>query len=322
MPFSAIIGHDRPVAILKRALANEALAHALLFSGEEGIGKRMTALALAAALNCGAPGPDGGCGVCAACRKVAAGSHPDVHLLAPETDEIKIDQVRRVQEELSLKAFEGRRKVLIVDGAEAMNDASSNSFLKTLEEPPGDTLIVLVTARPRGLLPTIRSRCQELQFLPLPRHTLAALLRERRGLSEDDAWFLAALSRGSIGRALAMDAQEERKAREQFLALMDGLGGLRRDEVLSLAEGIAKDREGFERLLDLGVEWLRDRMVYFRTGDERLLVFPGNIAHAPEASLPRVLLDLELFADSRRHLERRASAQLVAENLLLRLGGR
>jgi len=320
MNFTAIIGQDRPVGILKRALANNAVAHAYLFSGEQGIGKRLTALALAAALNCDAAGPDGGCGTCPACRRIAAGSHPDVHLLAPETDEIKIDQVRQVQEDLSLKAFEGRRKVLIVDGAEAMNEASSNAFLKTLEEPPGDSLIVLVTSLPRGLLPTIRSRCQELQFQPLPRRPLAAVLRERRGLPEEDAWFLAALSRGSIGRALAMDAQEEREARERFLSLMDGLGGLRRDEVLSLAEGIAKDRDGFGRLLDLGVEWLRDRMVYGRTGDERLLVFPGNIGHGPVPSLPKVLQDLDLFAASRTHLERRVSAQLVAENLLLKLG--
>jgi len=320
MNFSSIIGQDRPVGILKRALANNAVAHAYLFSGEQGIGKRLTALALAAALNCDAAGPDGGCGTCPACRRIAAGSHPDVHLLAPETDEIKIDQVRQVQEDLSLKAFEGRRKVLIVDGAEAMNEASSNAFLKTLEEPPGDSLIVLVTSLPRGLLPTIRSRCQELQFQPLPRRPLAAVLRERRGLPEEDAWFLAALSRGSIGRALAMDAQEEREARERFLSLMDGLGGLRRDEVLSLAEGIAKDRDGFGRLLDLGVEWLRDRMVYGRTGDERLLVFPGNIGHGPVPSLPKVLQDLDLFAASRTHLERRVSAQLVAENLLLKLG--
>ena len=324
MMFSDIIGHDRPIGILKRAMANNALAHAYLFSGEQGIGKRLTALALAAALNCAAPGPAGGCGACASCRKVAAGTHPDVHVLTPETDEIKIDQVRQVQEELSLKAFEGMRKVLIVDGAEAMNEAAANAFLKTLEEPPGDSLIILVTALPRGLLATIRSRCQELQFQPLPRHLLAAVLREQRGLQEEDAWFLAALSRGSIGRALGMNAEEEREARERFLSLMDGLGAIRHDEVVMTADGIAKDREGFGRLLDLGVEWLRDRLVFGLTGDERLLVFPGHLGRGgrdgPVPSTAKILQDLELFAASRALLERRVSAQLVAENLLLKLG--
>jgi DNA polymerase-3 subunit delta' len=323
MPFSEIIGHDRPVTILKRALANHSLAHAYLFSGEQGIGKRMTALSLAAALNCAAPGPDGGCGSCASCRKVAAASHPDVHLLLPDGDEIKIDQVRQLQADLSLKAFEGKRKVLIVDGAESMNEPSSNAFLKTLEEPPGDSLIILISSLPHGLLATIRSRCQEVKFQPLPRKTLAAVLREQRGLGEEDAWFLAALARGSLGRALAMDLNDERSAREQFLALVYGLGAMRHDETLTLAERFAKDRDGFERFLDMGTEWLRDRAVFGQTADERLLIFSENAARDRESgrrpSLPKVLQDLELFTRSRILLERRVSAQLVAENLFLRL---
>ncbi len=129
---SEIIGHDRPVGILQRALANEALAHAYLFSGEQGIGKRMTALAFAAALNCERSRNNDACGECPSCRKASSGNHPDVHLLVADGDEIKIDQVREAQATLSLRPFEGRRKVLIVDGAETMNEASSNAFLKTL----------------------------------------------------------------------------------------------------------------------------------------------------------------------------------------------
>ncbi len=324
MNFSDIIGHDRPVTILKRALANDALAHACLFSGEPGIGKRLTARALAAALNCTAPGPDGGCGVCPSCRKVAADGHPDVHLLVPDGTEIKIDQVREIQASLALRPFEGARKVLIVDGAETLNDASQNAFLKTLEEPPGDTLIILVTSLPQRLLPTIRSRCQEVTFQPLPRHALAAVLRERRGLSEEDAWFAAALSRGSLGRALEMDVTQERGDRERFLGVWAGLGGMERGDVLALAEGVAKDREGFERILEIGIEWLRDRLVFAETGDERLLIFPGGIEQnggaRDRSSRAGILADLELFFASRNMLQRRISAQLVAENLFLRLG--
>jgi DNA polymerase-3 subunit delta' len=323
MPFRDIIGHDRPVGILQRAMMNDALAHAYLFSGEPGIGKRMTAVALAAALNCQAPREGDACGVCPSCRKVASGNHPDVHLMAPEVDEIKIDQVRESQATLSLRPFEGRRKVLIVDRAEAMNDASANAFLKTLEEPPGETLIVLVTAMPQSLLATIRSRCQALTFQPLPRGVLAPLLREKRGLGEEEAWFLAALSRGSIGRALEMDVQEERNAREHFRSLVDGITGLPPHEVLSLAEGVAKDREGFDRLIEIGIEWFRDRIVYGETGEERLLVFHGSGGaggYSSSGSLARALRDLELFTSSRELLERRVSAQLVAENLFLKLG--
>jgi DNA polymerase-3 subunit delta' len=322
MPFNDIIGHERPVQILKRAIAHGTLAHAYLFSGEEGIGKKMTAFALAAAVNCREPGQDGGCGACPPCRKVANAAHPDVHVLAPDGGEIKIDQIRETQSELALRPFEGAKKVLIVDGAEKMNDAAANALLKTLEEPPGDAVIMLVSSLPQGLLPTIRSRCQEIRFLPLPRRVLAQALMQRRGLSEGDAWFLAAISRGSIGRGLEMDVEAERAQREEFLLLLSGLRAMGDEEVLSRAEAIGRDREQFDRLLDIGVERLRDMAVYQETQDERLLVYPQPGVLEPEGRAPvrKILSDLELFVTSRNLLERRVSGQLVAENLFLKLG--
>ena len=300
------------------------LAHAYLFSGDEGIGKRMTALALAAAVNCDIPGQDGGCGECPSCRKVASLGHPDVHLVAPDGSELKIDQIRQAQADLSLKPFEGRKKVLLVDGAESMNDASANAFLKTLEEPPGDTLIILVTSMPRGLLQTIRSRCQEITFHPLPRRTLAELLMEKRGLPETDALLIAALSRGSLGRGLVMDAEQEKAERDEALSVWSMLGGMAPDHLLAQAETFSKDRERFERLLGIGVEWLRDVMVYHETRNEELLVHAGRgeaVKQWSEAlSLTRIFSDMELFTMSRNLLERRVSGQLVAENLFLKLG--
>ena len=324
MNFSSIIGHDRPINILRRAMANDTLAHACLFAGESGIGKRMTALALAAALNCTAPAPGEGCGSCAACRRVAAGTHPDVHLLEPEGSDIKIEQVRQAQGDLSLKAFEGKRKVLIVDDAAAMNVPSSNAFLKTLEEPPRDSLIIRITAMTQSLLDTIRSRCQTIAFQPLARGTLAGVLREKRGLSEEDAWFVAALSRGSLGRALEMDVEAEKRTRDEFAAVLERVGTMRSDEIQGMAEGIAKDRQGFERLLDIGIEWLRDVLVLRQTDNAQLLVYTGGLERMREAvqraALPVVLRDLDLFVLSRQMLDRRVSAQLVAENLFLSLG--
>lgn len=340
--FDDIQGHEKPLTVLKRALANNTLAHAYLFSGEAGIGKKMTALALAAAVNCANGGPGGGCGACPSCRRIAALTHPDVHVVMPESedarilasmtskeadkasDEIKIDQIRQAQESISLKPTEGGKKVLIVDGAETLNMTAQNAFLKTLEEPPGDTLIILVTSMPQSLLPTIRSRCQELRFQPLPRRTLARALAEKRGLPEEDAWFLAALAQGSMGRGLEMDAGQERAERDQVTELWSGLSRLNAAETLALADGYAKDRERFDRLLEIGVECLRDALVYRETGDERLLVQPGALERYrlwnERFSLPKMFADLELLARSRDLLKRRVSAQLVAENLLLQLG--
>jgi len=324
MNFSHIWGHDRPLSILKRVIANKTLAHAYLFSGDAGIGKRMTAFALAAAMNCREPGPDGGCGVCPSCRKVAALSHPDVHVMAADGEEIKIDQIRQIQASLSLKAFEGIKKVLIMDGAEAMNVPAANAFLKTLEEPPGDTLIILVCSMPQSLLPTIRSRCQEIRFLPLPRHTLAQALITKRGLGESDALFLAALAQGSLGRGLEMDVETERAKREDIMSLWTGLGQKSPGEVLAQAEALSKDRDRLDHLLAIGVEWLRDVMVFQKADDEELLVNPESRELLRQWSdrvpLQRMLLDMDLFIRSRELLDSRVSAQLVAENLLMKLG--
>jgi DNA polymerase-3 subunit delta' len=338
-----IEGHDRPLAILKRGLTNKTLAHAYLFSGDPGIGKKMTALALAAAANCSAAGVNGGCGECASCRQVAALSHPDVHVVMPESenerllagwsdkavekasDEIKIDQIRQAQESLTLTPSGGGKKILIVDGAETLNAAAQNAFLKTLEEPPGDALIVLITSMPQGLLPTIRSRCQEIRFLPLPRHTLAQALMHRRGLVGEDARFLAALAQGSMGRALGMDVEQEKAAREGVMELWGGLRRMDPGDVLAKAEALSKDRDALERLLDIGVELLRDAMVFRATRDERLLVYGQRMdAHRTwreQTPLQRMLADMDLFLASRDLLGRRASTQLVAENLLLKLAG-
>lgn len=322
--FRSIEGHERPLSILKRAVKHDALAHAYLFSGEEGIGKKMTAFALAAAINCAAAGPDGGCGVCPSCRKIIAGTHPDVRVLVPDGNEIKIDQIREVQSDLALKPFEGTKKALFVDGADCMNQAAANAFLKTLEEPPGDALIVLLTALPQRLLPTIRSRCQEIRFYPLARHTLAQALEKKRGVSSEDAWFLAALAQGSMGRALAMEIDHEKSERREIFEMLSGVDCMGPEEALGLSETFSKDRERFERMISIAIERLRDTMVSSLTQDAALLVnthsdgLPSDGVKVP--ALQRILADLDLLVRSRGLLERRVSTQLVAENLFLKLG--
>lgn len=322
MSFASIVGHKRPVTILKRAWENDTLAHAYLFSGDEGIGKRMTALALAATVNCRQPGPDGGCGLCQACRMTASQSHPDLQVVEPDGDEIKIDQIREVQSTLSLKPHEGRKKILIVDQAEAMNVASANAFLKTLEEPPGNSLIILISSMPQRLLRTIRSRCQEVKFLPLPAALLADVLVRAQGKSDADS--LAALACGSIGRAFTMNIEEERADRDDVLALFSRAKTMSAGEALVESEALAKDRERLEKVLTIGTEWLRDVMVYQVTGNERLLVHryaAEKVRHWSERfSIGSMVSMLELIQKSRNLLDARVSAQLVLENLLLRLG--
>ncbi len=196
--WEGIFGQDRAVAVLRGMLERGEIPHALLFTGPRGVGKRTTALLFSAALLCPSGIPD----ACPSCLKVARGTHPDLHLVEPEGAQILIEQVRDLERELSLKPQEARRKVAVIDEAASMNESAANAFLKTLEEPPPGTCIILVTAAAEGLLPTIASRCQEVRFSPLGRREVEEYLRREMGMPPEEAERLSRLCGGIFGRAL------------------------------------------------------------------------------------------------------------------------
>jgi DNA polymerase-3 subunit delta' len=227
MSFDSIAGQDGVVGALRRALRSGRVAHAYIFAGLPGVGKMTTARAFAQALVCRERSDDA-CGECPPCRKVARETHPDVHVLAPEGAgrQIRIRVVReRIQNELALKPFEAPCKVVLIDDAHAMNDNAANCLLKTLEEPPPDSVLVLVTPRPDSLPETILSRAHMLRFALLPPNVIQERL-EDRGIDPSDARFLARSAGGSLGRALEM-AEEGGPVR-------------RRGEVFELATGLAE----------------------------------------------------------------------------------
>jgi DNA polymerase-3 subunit delta' len=173
MPFRDVIerhpGHRRLVGLLARSVDRGTLPPSLIFSGPAGSGTRQTAVATAQALNCLSPRGEGeafdACGTCAACTRIARAAHPDVFIVEPgESGSIKIEQVRDVIDRAGYRPFEGRRRVVVIDEADAMAAPPQNALLKVLEEPPPSTVMILVTARPDMLLLTVQSRCQRLRF--------------------------------------------------------------------------------------------------------------------------------------------------------------
>jgi len=223
MAFGDILGHDRVLARLVRAIAAESLPPSLIFDGPAGVGKCLAAIAVAQALNCsrrrGEPPAIDACGACPSCTRIARGLHADVLVLSPgESGSIKVDEVREIIDRSSYRPFEGRRRVVVVDSAEALVPQAQNALLKILEEPPAATVFILVTAQPDRLLPTVRSRCPRLRFGPLEPDVIARALMAR-GQSETRARALAAAAGGSLGRALEMtaDAAAARQVAEQAL---------------------------------------------------------------------------------------------------------
>ena len=226
MPFHRIAGHQRLLTLLSRAIARDTLPPSLLFAGTAGIGKRRTAMAVAEALNCLAPLAakpleTDACGECASCRRIARGVHGDVVLIEPgDSGSIKIEPVRDVIDRANYRPFEGKRRVVIIDEADALILQAQNALLKTLEEPPQASVFILVSSMPDALLATVRSRCRPLRFGELAPADVAATLMRDHEYSEADARAAAAEAGGSVGRALAasgLDLTEAREAAHRLL---------------------------------------------------------------------------------------------------------
>lgn len=234
MPLRDVIGHRRIVELIARSLRTGSLPPSLLFAGPAGVGKHLVAVSIAQALNCAAdghaqPSSDGsvdalgaadGCGVCAACTRIARGVHPDVLLVTPgESGSIKVEQVRDVIEQAAYRPFEGRRRVVIIDDADTMVSTAQNALLKILEEPPPSSVFILVASRPDALLPTVLSRCPRLRFRQLPVADIATALI-RQGWDRAQAQAVAATADGSIGQALRTGADERIDARDVALRVL------------------------------------------------------------------------------------------------------
>jgi len=238
MPFRAIAGHRPVLTLLARAIAHDTLPPVLLFAGPEGVGKRLAARAAAEVLNCLAPrkaatvdraGGDpplafaiDACGACDACRRIARSIHPDVIIVEPgETGAIKIEQIRDCVAAAAYRPFEGRRRVVIVDDADAMMPPAQSALLKTLEEPPSATVFLLVSAMPDALLPTVRSRCPRLRFAQLAASDVAHVLVRDHAYAAADAQAAAADADGSVGLALAAASADLTSARHTAKSLLE-----------------------------------------------------------------------------------------------------
>ncbi len=223
MPFSDVIGHERPKAILQTALRHDCLAHAWLLHGDDGIGKQLVALRFAQAINCESGDGSDACGACRSCRQIEARTHPDFLAIEPDREmanpQIKIEQLRELEELIVYQPMVGRKKIFLIDDADRMNLNTANALLKTLEEPPGHSVLLLVSARPAALPATVRSRCQSLRFAPPARTQVEAALILKREIPPADARLLAAASESRLGAALTMDLTATRAAQDELCAI-------------------------------------------------------------------------------------------------------
>ena len=267
-----VIGQARALALLQHGLENGSLAHAYLFVGPEHIGKMTAALNLARALNCEASVRP--CLKCNSCAKIASGNHSDVQVIRielkdEEGEERKVITIKQIQDLLrsaSLPPFEGKHKVFILDYAELLSNDAANCFLKTLEEPEKNVTFILITTNEKLLLSTVISRCQRIEFQPVPANEEAAALTEKLHIEPERARLLAALSRGCPGWAImaAGDASMLEKRDEnlnRIVSIIKADAGERFAYVAGLAAGFTKDRKAVYDVLDMWRDLWRDMML-------------------------------------------------------------
>jgi DNA polymerase-3 subunit delta' len=341
-------GNRRVVEILLRAIGQQRLPHAMIFAGQEGIGKCTLALLLAQVLNCLSPENHSACGKCASCRKIGSTlasrnlacentkedgfcgvcpscrlkmqKHPDVRLIEPEKTTIAIDQIRELIEEVAFQPFEARYRVVILDPADRMKAEAQNSLLKTLEEPSSRTVFILVTTNPYMLLDTIRSRSRLIQFGEIPRETIETYLISNRILSSEDARLASTLCGGSLSKAMNFDAAVYRDVRDrafQFVALL--LRGGDFENASSIAEQVSKDKKSFPGWIDAVTALLQD-VYYAGIAPDRIgqSAFRKQLQElAGKTSRSALLAALDGMREFQRELQLNINRQLALESLYL-----
>ncbi len=340
MPFRAVIGHRRLLDLLSRSVAGKTLPPSVILAGPDGVGKRLTATAIAQALNCLAPITGSGdgqlaidaCGECSVCRRITRGIHPDVHAIVPgETGSIKVEQVREAIDRTMYRPFEGKRRVTIIDNADALMHGAQNALLKTLEEPPASSVFLLITSRPDSLLPTVRSRCSVLRFARLAAGDVAAVLERDHKYERREALAAAAAADGSVRRALEIQGGDVADARTTVGELLrearpgrDARARLEGAKDLLKGGGtVASEREHLGVQLQALASMIRDLGVLSTGADVRLL---ANVDLRDELAALATSFDshraLRVFGAVDRAydaLDRNVSPKVVADWLSLQL---
>jgi len=254
MSFKDIKGQAQAIEMIQSDIRNSTLAGSYLFTGQEGVGKFLTALNLAKAVNCAESETDP-CGRCSPCARIEKRQHPDVYFIEPEgTGVIRIENIRELKKQLGFRSYEAKKKVFIINDAHRLNPAAASALLKSLEEPGTGSLIILITAKPNLLFKTIISRCRIVRFHPLDREALSGILRSDFKLDKLEAHYLAYFSEGRIGCALRMrEAEGILRNKNRLIDAFALPGG--RDPVES---GVIEKREEIRVLLNLLSSWFRD----------------------------------------------------------------
>lgn len=323
--YTQLLGQEKAKKMVSRSLVGDRIPHAYIFRGPNGVGRKLFARGLAAAMNCRKGESSAACGECASCRKYLSANHPDFLVVSPEKNGISIGRVRELSRELTYPPYEAAKRVVVLEDVHLMRREAANSLLKTLEEPPENNLVILTAESSREILPTLVSRCQVVPFFGLSESETLFIL-EQYGIESDDGRLYARFAEGSPGKALMLKQTELIELWREVIALLlnqSAETGMDLDLTLELAEKMAALKDDLGELLIFLKMWLRDMLVCRKnTGltGKGLGELTGEGEKVPKSWSSRlVFAKLQTIGMAEKALARNCNRLLVCEIMLFRL---
>ncbi|MDD4503262.1 MAG: DNA polymerase III subunit delta' [Clostridiaceae bacterium] len=263
MDFNDMIGQRIIVESLRNAVKNNMITNGYIFSGPKGCGKKLMAYIFSMALNCSCTVSERPCGSCSSCIRTSSGNHPNLEIVKPTGQSIKIKQIRQIISDVAKKSFESGYKIIIIENAEKMTHDAQDAFLKTLEEPPANTVFLMLAENHNLLLPTIVSRCQVYQFKPVDAEEMKNFIEVRYDYAPMDVETAVMQSNGVVGKALELLKDKEGdRVRTAYISILDKALTGNGSEALLLASEVVANKEEAEKFLEFSLAWFRDVMVF------------------------------------------------------------
>lgn len=315
-----VVGQDFAKTAFDAAFKNNRISHAYIIEGEDGTGKSIFALYMASCILC--KGIEKPCSVCPSCLKIINGNHPDVKVISRTGKSIGIDMVRNIIEKINVKPYEGNKKIIIIKNADSMTEEAQNAFLKTIEEAPVDTIIILLAEDVDLLLTTIRSRCQVLRFLSVPEKLIYENLINL-GHDEAESKTASKLSSGNFGRALLYFDDNYIKLRRVTIDIAQKIARLNALESQELVDFFIKNRENINIVFNTLLFWFRDIAMIKFTRNEKLVINSDCIDKLVEdagiLSYNKLYGIINSLKDTYTKLKQNSNYQMTFEVMLLNI---
>jgi DNA polymerase-3 subunit delta' len=292
--FEQVIGHESIIQHLQNAISAQKVSHAYIFYGEEGMGKKTLANAFAKTLQCEENGIRS-CDRCKSCMQADSGNHPDIIRVTHEKLSIGVDDIRiQVNADILVKPYDSRYKIYIIDDADKLTEQAQNALLKTMEEPPEYAVILLLVSNLTSLLPTVLSRCVQLNLKPVDKTVIKEFLMERHHIPDYKAEVAAAFSSGNVGKAIKYASSEDfEKMKEEILHILKYIDEMELHEVISGLKVLTSNKPVIEDYIDLMMLWYRDVVMYKATLDPDLLLYREELSFIKQQANKRSYENVE-----------------------------